>query len=447
MISDSTIAGTQRTESGTQASFPDSPPDKIGKYDVRGEIGRGSCGLVYKGFDPFVQRDVAIKVALSDPKHISPSLAGDKSSFFTEARAAGMLHHPHIVSLYDAGVESGLSYIVMEYINGDTLMPLCRKKGPRAPLEQVVDIVFKCAKALDYSHAKGVMHRDIKPSNIMITQDGIPKIMDFSIAEINAAGAGPGGVFGSPLYMSPEQVRAEPIGAPADLYSLGAVLFQMLTGEPPFSAVEIKEIFELIKNNPAPRVESLRPDVPKPLADIVERLLRKDPEQRFQSGDELATTLSRFFDKLKLSGQQNTRRENRDSLHKLHFFHNFSDDEIGEILNASQITGYTPGQAIVTEGETDNAFFIIVKGSTEVKKAGKKIYVMERGDCFGEIGFLTAAKRTASVIATTQVTALKVNATLMDQVAIATQLKFYKVFAETLIYRLSVTSARLSSLS
>ena len=447
MTQESTIDGTQRTESGKKASFPDAPPDKIGKYEVGGEIGRGSCGLVYKGFDPFVQRDVAIKVALSDPKHISPTLTGARASFFTEARAAGMLQHPHIVSLYDAGVEAGLSYIVMEYIDGDTLMPLCRKKGPRAPLEKIVEIIFKSAKGLDYSHAKGVMHRDIKPSNIMITKDGIPKIMDFSIAEINAAGAGPGGVFGSPMYMSPEQVRAEPTGPQADLYSLGAVLFQLLTGEPPFNATEIKEIFELIKTQPAPRVETLRPDVPKPLADVVERLLLKDPDQRFQTGGDLATTLTRFFDKLKLSGQQNTRRENRDSLHKLHFFNNFSDAEIDEILSASHLTGYQPGQAIVNEGDTDNAFFIIVKGNAEIRKGGKKLFTLDRGDCFGEIGFLTAAKRTASVVATTQVTTLKANATLMEQVSLECQLKFYKVFAETLIYRLSVTSAKLSSLS
>ncbi len=436
------------TETGKKASFPDAPPDKIGKYEVRGEIGRGSCGVVYKGFDPFVQRDVAIKVALHDPKHISSTMTNSgRTSFFTEARAAGMLQHPHIVSLYDAAVEGAVSYIVMEYINGETLLPFCRKKGPRAPLEQVVDIVFKCAKALDYSHGKKVMHRDIKPSNIMITHDGVPKIMDFSIAEINAQPGGPGGIFGSPLYMSPEQVRAEAIGPQADLYSLGAVLFHLLTGEPPFVGADIQAVFEQIKKNPAPRVDDKRPDVPKPLADIVEKLLLKDPLQRYQNGQELAISLSRFFENLRLTGQQVSRRETGDSLRRLHFFNGFSDSEIDEILNASTITGYRPGQTMIHEGEIDHAFYIIAKGNAEVRKGSKKLHTLDKGDCFGEIGFLTAAKRTASVVAMTQMLVLKVNATLMDTVSPQCQLRFYKVFTETLIYRLSITSAKLSAIS
>ncbi|MEK6806352.1 MAG: serine/threonine-protein kinase [Pseudomonadota bacterium] len=444
-----TKGATQKgTEAGKKASFPDAPPVKIGKYEVRGEIGRGSCGVVYKGFDPFVQRDVAIKVALHDPKHISSTMTNSgRTSFFVEARAAGMLQHPHIVSLYDAAVEGAVSYIVMEYINGETLLPLCRKKGPRAPLDQVVDIVFKCAKALDYSHSKGVMHRDIKPSNIMITQDGVPKIMDFSIAEINAQPGGSGGIFGSPLYMSPEQVRAEVIGPQADLYSLGAVLFHLLTGEPPFTGADIQAVFEQIKKNPAPRVEDKRADVPKPLCDIVEKLLTKDPAQRFQTGGDLAVSLSRFFDQLRLSGQQLSRRETGDSLRRLHFFNGFSDADIDEILSASAINGYQPGQEIIQEGEIEHAFFIIAKGSAEVRKGNKALNTLQKGDCFGEIGFLTAAKRTASVVAATQVTALKVNASLMEKVSPECQLRFYKVFTEALIYRLTVTSAKLSALS
>jgi len=444
-----TKGATQKgTEAGSKARLPDAPPEKIGKYEVRGEVGRGSCGVVYKGFDPFVQRDVAIKVALHDPKHISSTMTNSgRTSFFTEARAAGMLQHPHIVSLYDAAMEGSISYIVMEYINGDTLLPYCRKKGPRAPLEKVVDIIFKCAKALDYSHGKGVMHRDIKPSNIMITQDGVPKIMDFSIAEINAQAGGPGGIFGSPLYMSPEQVRAQVIGPQADLYSLGAVLFHLLTGEPPFTGADVQAVFDQIKKNPAPRVEEKRPDAPKPLADMVEKLLLKDPAQRYATGGDLAVSLSRFFDQLRLTEQQLSRRETGDSLRRLHFFNGFSDGEIDEILNASTIAGYQPGQSIVQEGEIDHAFYIIAKGSAEVRKGSKKLHTLEKGDCFGEIGFLSATKRTASVVATAQVTALKVNATLMEKVSPECQLRFYKVFTETLIYRLTVTSAKLSAVS
>lgn len=435
------------TEDQADGKFPERAPERIGKYEVRGEIGRGACGVVYRGFDPFVQRDVALKVALHDSSFREDD--GSERVFFAEARAAGMLQHPHIVSLYDAGVEGELSYIVMEYIDGETLLPLCRPKGGRPPLEQVLDIVFKCAKGLDYAHAKGVLHRDIKPSNIMLTRDGVPKVMDFSIAEVMSAGVSDQqkSVVGSPLYMAPEQIKRESLTAATDLYALGAVMFQLLTGTPPFSNAEIPELFKAIRLQPAPQVKELRPDLPDGISDVVERLLRKDPAQRYQTGQELASALTRLFDQLRASGAQISRRESRDSLHRLHFFNGFSDQDIEEILNASTMATFLPGQTIIEEGGIDNAFFIIAKGSAEVRKGRKTLHQLEKGDCFGEIGFLTAAKRTASVTAINQVLALKVNATLMEQVSTDCQLRFYKVFTETLIYRLSVTSAKLSALS
>ncbi len=415
-------------------------PEKLGKYELRGEIGRGACGVVYKGFDPFVERDVAIKIAHGDAHGVRA-----RRNFFAEARAAGMLQHPHIVALYDAGVEGELSYIVMEYIDGETLLPMCRKGGARIPLEQVVDIVFKCARALDYSHSKGVLHRDIKPSNVMLTRDGVTKIMDFSIAEINASPDPGGAVIGSPLYMSPEQVRREPLGPTSDLYSLGAVMFQLLTGQPPFTHQDIQQLFHAIKTQPAPLASEFRDDLPESLVDVVARLLSKFPEERFQSGAELATTLARLYERLRDSGRQISGRENRDSLRRMHFFDSFHDEEIDEILNASVMSTYAPGQTIISEGEIDSAFYLIALGSAEVRKGDKTIHRLQRGDCFGEIGFLTRTKRTASVVATDKVLTLKVNASLMEQVSTECQLKFYKVFTETLIYRLSITSAKLSA--
>ncbi|MEQ1439785.1 serine/threonine-protein kinase [Fontimonas sp. SYSU GA230001] len=438
---------TAVTESGRPSRFPDQPPERIGKYEVRGEVGRGGCGVVYKGFDPFVQRDVALKVALQDA-----ALRSDEAhtrAFFAEAHAAGMLQHPNIVALYDAGVEGDLSYIVMEFIDGETLLPMCRPNTARMPLEQVVDIGYKCAKALDYAHGKGVLHRDIKPSNIMLTRDGTPKLMDFSIAEIRSAEQddSPRSVIGSPPYMSPEQIARAPMGPPSDLYSLGAVLFQLLTGTPPFTHAQIPELFRAIRNQPAPDVHDLRPDVPEALSDTVARLLLKDPAQRFQTGAELASILSRLFDQLHSVGQQVSRRESRDSLRRLHFFNAFSDDQIDEILNASTMMTYAPGQTLIEEGEIDNALYLLARGSADVLKGGKPIGRLDKGDCVGEVGFLTAARRTATVVAATPVLALKVNAALMDQVSRDCQLRFYKVFTETLIYRLSLTSAKLSALS
>ena len=438
--------GTSATLTQASARGPGATPEKIGKYEIRGELGRGSCGIVYKGFDPFVQRDVAIKVAEQDPAKFKDSSEAH-ASFFTEARAAGMLQHPHIVATYDAGSEGHLNYIVMEYIDGDTLMPLCKKKGPRAPLDQVIDIGFKCAKGLDFAHSKGVLHRDIKPSNIMLTKDGVPKIMDFSIAEISAAPSGLTGVVGSPMYMAPEQVRAQPLGPWTDLYALGAVLFHLLTGEAPFYAEEVQKLFVLIKSQPPPPLNVIRPELPHQIVEIVERLLAKDAAERYQSGAELATALTRLNDKLRNADKMISRRENRDSLRRLNFFTAFADDEIDEIIKAGSMMTYQPGQTIIEEDALENAFYLLVAGNAEVRKKGKPLHTMGKGDAFGEVGFLTKAKRTASVTATTSALALKINATLMDQLSMECQLKFYKVFTETLIYRLSMTSAKLSAKS
>jgi len=442
------MSDTHVTE-GQERRLPDGVPEQIGKYEVRGEIGRGACGVVYKGFDPFVQRDVAIKVALHDADFKADTTTHERA-FFAEARAAGMLAHPHIVSLHDAGVEGDLSYLVMEYIDGETLQPLCRSKGPRAPLDQVIDIAFKCAKALDYAHSKGVLHRDIKPSNIMLTRDGVPKLMDFSIAEINSGETKDleaQGIQGSPLYMAPEQIRRESLTNATDLYALGAVMYQLLTGLPPFPIQEIPKLFTAIKTQPAPRVRESRPEVPEGVSEVVSRLLLKTPGERFQSGGELAVTLTRLFDQLRQQGLVISRRESRDSLRRLHFFDGFSDEEIDEILNASTMATYQAGETIITEGDIDDSFYILALGSAEVRKGGKAIYRLEKGDCVGEIGFLSATKRTATVIALNKVLALKINATLMERVSRDCQLRFYKVFTQTLIYRLSVTSARLSALT
>ena len=231
-------------------------PEKIGKYEIHQLVGKGSCGFVYKGFDPFVRRDVAVKTARGFTEDHSDDEESIRRAFFTEAHAAGMLSHPHIVSLYDAGIEAGMNYLVMEYVEGDTLMPACQKNGPRLPVDKVVDIIFKCAKALDYSHSKGVLHRDIKPSNLMLTPDGVPKVMDFSVAEVNDPSAtvdAKRNAVGSPLYMSPEQVQRHKLEPASDLYSLGVVMYQLLTGETPYTGADLLQLFAAIRHAPVPR--------------------------------------------------------------------------------------------------------------------------------------------------------------------------------------------------
>ena len=422
-------------------------PEKIGKYEVCEQLGKGTCGVVHRGFDPFVQRNVAIKIA-HQRKDSEGSSGSSTQTFFTEAHAAGKLQHPHIVSLFDAGIEGTLNYIVMEYLEGETLEKFTRGVQ-RIPVDMAIDVVFKCCKALDYSHSQGVVHRDIKPTNIMITKDGDVKIMDFSIALMNAnqaPGERSGGAVGTPGYMSPEQVLGKEISATSDLYSLAVVMFEMLTGKRLFDSKTMRELFVSIIREPAPKLSSVRSDLPAELSQILEKALRKKPADRFQTGQEFAVGLGRVFDKLRLSEKHVSRSENRNMLQNLNFFNGFTDVEIDQILDASHLIQYKQDEVIINEGDVDNAFYIIVVGSAGVHKASILLDTLRVGDCFGEIGFLMQTKRTASIIASSDMLVLKVNALLMDQVAMETQLHYYKAFVETLVYRLSVTSARLSAL-
>ncbi|MGJ8668349.1 MAG: protein kinase domain-containing protein [Oceanococcus sp.] len=442
------MAEESKTQRSKAPEIPKSSdiPEQLGKYLLQEEIGRGTCGVVYKAYDPFVARDVAIKLALSDTPLDPAESMQQNREFFAEAHAAGMLHHPHIVSVFDAGVDDSISYIVMEYIKGCTLAEYIQKH-PQMPINQVVDVIFKCAKALDYSHKRGVLHRDIKPGNIMMSEDGsTAKIMDFSIAEmLQGDTLKPETVVGSPAFMSPEQVRRNNMGPSSDLYSLGAVMYYLLCGEPPFVAQDIRRLLEMVKNLPAPNLRTKHPELPDEVCAVVERLLSKDPTTRYQSGQDLAVELTRINTRLSQQEKQISRAESRDSLRRLRFFDDFEDHEIDEFMSASSMLSFRSGEVIIKEGDIDNAFYIVVVGSVSVSKSGKSMMTLGKGDVFGEIAFLTATRRTATVRAESEVLALKINAAAMDQVSDEVQLRYYRVFCENLIYRLSITSAKLSA--
>jgi serine/threonine-protein kinase len=424
----------------------DITPEHIGKYTIKGVLGRGSMGVVYEGFDPFVQRPVAIKVASNEP---APGSGNSKfqRSFFVEAHAAGKLQHPHIVSVYDAGVEAYRNYIVMEYVHGHTLQDFL-PENKRLPVEEVIDIIFKCCKALDYAHRKGVVHRDIKPANIMLGDDGVVKIMDFGIAQLEAfeqtQNTQQVSMVGSPYYMSPEQITGEQVGSQSDLYALGVVLFQLLTGRPPFTAENYHSLIYQILHVDPPDVRKFRSDLPESLALIIQRTMSKDLDQRFKTGQEMANALSSLFDELRYAGKQIEDVEKLEMLSSLAFFKNFERRTMMAIMQAATWLHFEVGDTIINEGDIDDTFYIIVTGTAEVTKRHKSIGWLYKGDCFGEIGFLTQQKRTATITAQSTLTLMKLNATVMDQVSETGQLHFYKSFTESLIKRLSFTNQQLT---
>ena len=256
---------------------PPSPPERIGKYYVVHEVGRGSSGTVYLSHDPFYGRDVAIKVY-----HATVADDADarnaRRMFLGEAHMIGKLQHPNIVPIYDAGEEDGRRYVVTEHVHGArTLAAYCRP-GSLLPVDQVVQIIYKCAKALHYAHSRGVVHRDIKPSNILLTQDGDVRIVDFGIALVADSDISRlEGMAGSPAYMSPEQVQGYELDARSDLYSLGAVMYEMLCGQRPFRAGALGKLLRQIVQASRSRSARRGPGSPPELEAIVARALQKDP--------------------------------------------------------------------------------------------------------------------------------------------------------------------------
>ena len=421
-------------------------PEKIGKYPVIGIAGRGNMGMVYIGYDPFHGRDVAIKVCKLAPDMGDDSARVARKMFFNEAHTAGVLDHPNITRVLDAGEENDEPYLVMEYVDGATTLDSHCRPGHLLPVPAIARIVFDCAKALDYAHRRGVIHRDIKPSNLMLTEDGTVKIGDFGVAQLPMDEATHVmGIMGSPLYMSPEQLQDEQLTGRTDLYSLGVVMFELLAGEPPFSAGNFAQLVRKIVDEEPPSLVALRPDLPAEVVAIVARALEKDPDRRFQSGSDFASELVVAFPSLAGGGGDRSDDEKLSLARKIALFNDFSDDELAEVLRVGYWEQYGPGETIIKEGLDDYSFCILVAGDVEVKKRGQVLTNLKTGDCFGEMSYLARKRRTATIAALNDVSILRISEAQMDQARDSVQARFNKVFLKTLVQRLEQTSDELTS--
>ncbi len=270
---------------------------QLGRYEMLSELGQGAMGVVYKARDPLIDRVVAIKT-------INLGLALDEKEeyegrFYQEARAAGRLNHPNIVTIYDVGKSGNIAFIAMEFLQGSELRDLLREERSM-PVSQIIEIVAQVAEGLSYAHQHGIVHRDIKPSNIMLVRDGRIKITDFGIARMpsSAVHTQTGMVLGSPKYMSPEQVLGKEIDRRSDIFSLGVMLYEMLTGTSPFVGENVNAIMYQTLNLVPPAPGTLNPDVPDMLNFIVAKALAKGVEDRYQNALDLAKDLRACRDTL-----------------------------------------------------------------------------------------------------------------------------------------------------
>ncbi len=413
-------------------------PRRIGKYVVARELGRGSTSTVYLCHDAYRGRDVAVKLYHSD-QDLSPEEAEVRRRlFFNEAQMAGMLDHPNILPILDAGELDDARYIVMEFIPGARPLSDYTEAEHLLPVNKCVEVAFKCARALAYAHRQGVIHRDIKPGNILLTESGDVRLVDFGVARTAIGGLDKvRGLIGSPSYMAPEQLGKHIATRETDLYALGVVLYELLTGKRPFYGDSLERLKQQVMYASPVPVHRLRDDVPPELERIVNRALEKQPARRYRSALDFAADLSQAFQRAARLRQQTVEQERFSQLRHLDFFRDFAYPDIWELLNAGSWETYREGEALVREGDLDESFFILVSGRVNIQRGQTVVGKLREGSCFGEAGYLEGQQRDSSIVADEEVQALRLTATAIERCSTACQLRFMRQFLRMILTRLS----------
>ncbi|MDD3353896.1 serine/threonine-protein kinase [Zoogloea sp.] len=368
-------------------------PEQIGKYRLIREVGRGATATVYLAEHPQYPEPVALKLIRFDDR------ARDEAKWNrrllkllrAEMDVSRRLDHPNIIKIFDAQVEKDYAYLVMEYFPGDTLEKYCNFQN-LLPLHRVIGMVFKSAMALDYAYRQGIVHRDIKPANILVDDRDNIKITDFGLALNISKKSGSDSTFimgvGSPAYMSPEQIKGYPLNQKTDLFSLGVVLFHMLTGRLPFRAKNPAQLIYKIINTEPPQVSQINSELPEQLDAVIRKALEKDLYSRYKNGADFAKDLSavRYTILDDTSIPMDTTRFAL--LRKMPFFTEFEDVEIWEILRISRWRKVDANTALVREGDTDQRFGIVIDGRVEISYEGRRISELGYGEVFGELAYL-----------------------------------------------------------
>lgn len=420
--------------------------EHLGKYRIIRKLGQGATSVVYLAHDPFVERDVAIKVL--KPEILNDPRTGKvhRRQLHAEASLAGRLSHPHIVAIYDAVIDADACYIVMEYVQGGTLE---KYADPANLLEvsRVVEIVFKCCRALNYAQFNGVIHRDIKPANILLTDDGEVKVSDLGAAIVLDMEQTQIDNIGSPGYMSPEQVRGEMLTHQTDIYSLGVVMYRLLCGISPYTAKNLASLSHQIVNAEVVPLRSRRPDLPVALERIVHKAMRGDCKERYQDWKEFGADLAAVgsFDRTDMQVSEAARFT---ELRRMPLFAEFSDVELWEILRIGAWQQHPARTVLMHEGEPGEDFFILTAGMATVTRAGRLLNTIRAGETFGEMAYVTgkSAPRSATINAATDVTLVQIAPHSLANLSDHCQLHFNQAFLRIMADRLRVADDRFASL-
>lgn len=427
---------------------PESPelPAQIGKYRVLRKLGEGATSEVYLCHDDFLGRDVAIK-------RVRRAVAGEglenrfsERFFAAEAALVGQLKHPNVVQIFDAVVEPDEAYLVMEYVPGSTLRPYCRA-DQLLSLELIVELGFKCAMALGYVYRQGLIHRDVKPANLLVTLTNGAitdvKISDFGSVLNLASDVTQVYRVGSLAYMSPEQLDGAALDCRADIYSLGAVLYHLIAGRPPFDAqVQSAMMHQIYHQTPA-ALQTLRAGVAPTVDAVIQRALAKDVTQRYRDWDEFAQALSgliahQHVPRGQLQGVLDSERFTL--LRALDFFAAFGDVELWEVVHRAKWQRHDFGTALYRRGEEGRSFHIIAKGEVEVFRDGQKVAQLGAGTSVGEMAYLAPSpdlrKHSTDVIVTETATTISFTPETLAQVSPGCKHHFDEAFIRVLVRRL-----------
>ena len=421
---------------------------QIGKYPVVRKLGEGATSEVYLCNDPFNLRDVAIKVAFPEALHDPARGKVYRKLFLTEAKLAGKLQHPHICQIYDAVAEETLHYLVMEYVDGGTLEKYCSPQT-LLPVERTVEIIFKCTRALEFAHKLGVTHRDIKPANILHTGETDVKITDFGAALIASGETTQVAGVGSPAYMSPEQVKDLPLDHRTDIYSMGVVMYHLLTARLPFlGANNYSLIYQITNTEPEP-ASTFRPGLPAAVEAIVQRAMAKDLAKRYAQWDDFSADLAAAFRSEHFGArraQEFADSDRFETLRRLPFFENFSDAELWEVARISTWRHAPAGEILMKEGEPGDYFCLLAQGEVKVTKRGKLLNLLRAGEPFGEMAYLSRHEhaRGADVTVAADASIISVPTRRLNQASEACRHKFDRAFMEILVERLAMANLRLS---